>query len=117
MDGNNANNNANNAGNTNNNANSNQNAQNITGQNNNNANQPNNNSNGIDYNKIQEMIDGRNAKTEDSVLKSYFQKQGLSEDEMESAINAFKTQKANQANAQNKELSDAQASLQKIQSI
>ena len=114
MDGNNANNNANNAGNTNNNANSNQNAQNITGQNNN-ANQPNNNSNAIDYNKIQEMIDGRNAKTEDSVLKSYFQKQGLSEEEMESAINAFKTQKANQANAQNKELSDAQASLQKIQ--
>ena len=115
MDGNNANNNANNAGNTNNNANSNQNAQNITGQNNY-ANQPNNNSNAIDYNKIQKMIDGRNAKTEDSVLKSYFQKQGLSEEEMESAINAFKTQKANQANAQNKELSDAQASfLQKIQ--
>ena len=67
MDGdNNANNNANN--------NVNPNAQGTTGQQNNNANQPNNNSNGIDYNKIQEMIDGRNAKTEDSVLKSYFQK-------------------------------------------
>ena len=55
----------------NNNANSNQNAQNTTGQNNN-ANQPNNNSNGIDYNKIQEIIEGRNAKTEDSVLKPIF---------------------------------------------
>lgn len=98
----------------NNNANSNQNAQNTTGQNNN-ANQPNNNSNGIDYNKIQEIIEGRNAKTEDSVLKAYFQKQGLSPEEMESAINAFKTQKANQANAQNKELTDTQASLQKVQ--
>lgn len=98
----------------NNNANSNQNAQNTTGQNNN-ANQPNNNSNGIDYNKIQEIIEGRNAKTEDSVLKAYFQKQGLSSEEMESAINAFKTQKANQANAQNKELTDTQASLQKVQ--
>lgn len=108
MDGdNNANNNVNN--------NSNPNAQSTTGQQNNNANQPNNASNGIDYNKIQEMIDGRNAKTEDSVLKSYFQKQGLSAEEMESAINAFKTQKANQANAQNKELTDAQASLQKTQ--
>lgn len=105
MDGdNNANNNVNN--------NSNPNAQNATGQNNNNANQP---TNTIDYNKIQEMIDGRNAKTEDSILKSYFEKQGLSKDEMESAINAFKTQKANQANAQNKELSDTQASLQKVQ--
>lgn len=98
----------------NNNANSNQNAQNTTGQNNN-ANQPNNNSNGIDYNKIQEIIEGRNAKTEDSVLKAYFQKQGLTPEEMESAINAFKTQKANQANAQNKELTDTQASLQKVQ--
>lgn len=98
----------------NNNANSNQNAQNTTGQNNN-ANQPNNNSNGINYNKIQEIIEGRNAKTEDSVLKAYFQKQGLSPEEMESAINAFKTQKANQANAQNKELTDTQASLQKVQ--
>ena len=98
----------------NNNANSNQNAQNTTGQNNN-ANQPNNNSNGIDYNKIQEIIEGRNAKTEDSVLKAYFQKQGLSSEEMESAMNAFKTQKANQANAQNKELTDTQASLQKVQ--
>ncbi len=108
MDGdNNANNNANN--------NVNPNAQSTTGQQNNNANQPNNNSNAIDYNKIQEIIDGRNAKTEDSVLKSYFQKQGLSQEEIESAINTFKTQKANQANAQNKELTDAQASLQKSQ--
>lgn len=108
MDGdNNSNNNANN--------NVNPNAQGTTGQQNSNANQPNNNSNGIDYNKIQEMIDGRNAKTEDSVLKSYFQKQGLSQEEIESAINTFKTQKVNQANAQNKELTDAQASLQKSQ--
>ena len=69
------------------------NAQNTTGQTNQNAVQS---SNGvIDYAKIQEMIDGRNAKTEDSILKSYFEKQGLSKEEMESAINAFKTQKAN----------------------
>lgn len=110
MDGN----NTNNANNTNN-VNSNQNAQNTTGQSNNNANQNSNNSNGIDYTKIQEIIEGRNAKTEDSVLKAYFQKQGLSSEEMESAISAFKTQKANQANAQNKELTDAQESLQKTQ--
>ncbi len=95
----------------NNNANSNPNAQNTTGQNNN-TNQA---SNAIDYNKIQEMIDARNVKTEDSILKSYFHKQGLSAEEMESAISAFKTEKANQTNAQNKELSEVQASLQKIQ--
>ena len=91
--------------------NPNPNAQNTKGQNNNNtANQP---SATIDYNKIQEMIDGRNAKTEDSVLKSYFQKQGLSAEEMESAINTFKEQKAKQANAQNKELNEIQESLNK----
>ncbi len=84
-------------------------AQNTTGQNNNNANQP--SAGVIDYAKIQEMIDGRNAKTEDSILKSYFQKQGLSAEEMESAITAFKTQRENQANQQNKELSDTQNSL------
>ncbi|MFR8144753.1 MAG: hypothetical protein ACLU84_06730 [Clostridia bacterium] len=98
-----------------NNANPNPSAQNTTGQNNNNANQPTNTTNNIDYNKIQEMIEGRNAKTEDSILKSYFQKQGLSAEEMESAINTFKTQRENQNNAQNKELSNVQASLQKIQ--
>ena len=89
------------------------NAQNTTGQTNQNAVQS---SNGVvDYAKIQEMIDGRNAKTEDSILKSYFEKQGLSKEEMESAINAFKTQKANQAKAQDTELADTQASLKKVQ--
>lgn len=104
MEGNNANNNANSNPN---------NAQNTTGQQSNqNANQPSQNGGSIvDYAKIQEMIDGRNAKTEDSVLKSYFQKQGLSQEEMESAISAFKTQKENQANQQNKELTETQNSL------
>ena len=79
--------------------NQNNNAQNATGQNNN-ANQPNANTNtntnnaGIDYDKIQAIVDGRNAKTEDSILKSYFQQQGLSEEEMKTAIVDFKNNKA-----------------------
>ena len=74
--------------------NENNNAQNTSGQNNN-ANQTNNNTNqGIDYEKIQAIVDGRNAKTEDSILKSYFQQQGLSEDEMKTAIVDFKNNKA-----------------------
>ena len=48
---------------------------------------------GIDYDKIQGMIDSRNQRNEDSILKSYFQKQGLSEDEMNQAISTFKTQR------------------------
>lgn len=47
----------------------------------------------IDYDKIQGMIDSRNQRNEDSILKSYFQKQGLSEEEMNQAISSFKTQK------------------------
>lgn len=51
------------------------------------------NNNTIDYDKIQGMIDSRNQRNEDSILKSYFQKQGLSEDEMNQAISTFKSQK------------------------
>ena len=47
----------------------------------------------VDYDKIQGMIDSRNQKNEDAVLKSYFQKQGLSEDEMNTAIQSFKTKR------------------------
>lgn len=47
----------------------------------------------VDYDKIQGMIDSRNQRNEDAILKSYYQKQGLSEDEMNSAIQAFKAQK------------------------
>ncbi len=47
----------------------------------------------IDYDKIQGMIDSRNQRNEDSILKSYFQKQGLSEEEMNQAISTYKTQK------------------------
>lgn len=106
--------------NANNNANSNQNAQNTTGQNNNannsnnaNSNGANNNNSVIDYSKIEAIINGRNAKTEDSILKDYFQKQGLSADEVSNAINAYKEKKQATANAQNQELSDTQAKLEK----
>ena len=90
----------------NNNANSNLNAQNTTGQN--------NTQSAVDYNKIQEMIDSRNAKTEDSILKSYFQKQGLSEEEMKTAISSYKSQKESQANAQTKEQNQMQEKLATI---
>ena len=69
----------------------------------------------IDYDKIQKMIDGRNAKTENSVLKDYFTKQGLSEEEMQTAINDYKTQKENKATSQAKELTDMQTALKAAQ--
>ena len=48
----------------------------------------------IDYDKLAQLISGKQAATEDSLLKGYFKQQGLSQEEMEQAIAAFKQQKA-----------------------
>lgn len=48
----------------------------------------------IDYGKIQQMLDGTLKAKEDTALKAYFKQQGLSQQEAESAIAAFKQQKA-----------------------
>ena len=48
----------------------------------------------IDYAKIQQMLDGTLAAKEDTALKAYFKQQGLSQQEVEQAIAAFKRQKA-----------------------
>lgn len=48
----------------------------------------------IDYAKIQQMLDGTLAAKEDTALKSYFKQQGLSQQEAEQAMAAFKQQKA-----------------------
>lgn len=48
----------------------------------------------IDYGKIQQMLDGTLAAKEDTALKAYFKQQGLSQQEVEQVIAAFKQQKA-----------------------
>ena len=48
----------------------------------------------IDYAKIQQMLEGTLAAKEDTALKAYFKQQGLSQEEVEQAIAAFKQQKA-----------------------
>lgn len=48
----------------------------------------------IDYAKIQQMLKGTLAAKEDTALKAYFKQQGLSQEEVEQAIAAFKQQKA-----------------------
>lgn len=48
----------------------------------------------FDYDKLASLIAGKQTVTEDTVLKSYFKQQGLSEDEMKQAINSFKETKA-----------------------
>lgn len=48
----------------------------------------------FDYEKLASIISGKQSVTEDTVLKNYFKQQGLSPEEMTTAINAFKEQKA-----------------------
>lgn len=68
----------------------------------------------FDYEKLASIISGRQNVAEKGILKNYFKQQGLSQEEMASAISAFKEQKAkntpdpvalkNQLDAANKEL-------------
>lgn len=70
----------------------------------------------IDYTKIQQMLEGTLAAKEDTALKAYFKQQGLSQEEMEQAIAAFKQQKAAQqpdVGALQTQLAQAQAAAQK----
>ena len=56
--------------------------------------EPNATSPTFDYDKLAEIITGKQNVTEDTVLKSYFKQQGLSADEMTQAIKAYKETKA-----------------------
>lgn len=72
----------------------------------------------FDYEKLAGLIAGKTSVTEDTVLKSYFKQQGLSQEEMSQAIQAFKAQKAaNQpdAGALQTQAAQAQAAAQKAQ--
>lgn len=72
----------------------------------------------IDYNKIQTMLEGTLSAKEDTALKAYFKQQGLSQQEVEQAIAAFKSQKASQqpdVNALQTQAAQAQAAAQQAQ--
>ena len=49
---------------------------------------------GIDYDKLAQIIEGRTKAAEESAMKGYFKQQGLTQEEVEKAINAFKEEKA-----------------------
>lgn len=50
----------------------------------------------IDYDKIAQLIQGKQSVAEESVLKGYFKQQGLSKEEAEQAMASFKQQQAAQ---------------------
>lgn len=69
----------------------------------------------IDYDKIAQLIQGKQSVAEESVLKGYFKQQGLSKEEAEQAMASFKQQQAAQqpdVNALQTQAAQAQAMAQ-----
>ena len=71
--------------------------------------------NGIDYDKIQAMIDKGVQQKENAILKSYFEQQGMNEENIKSAIGDWKAKKQTQAQEQTQayaKLEEANKALQ-----
>lgn len=72
----------------------------------------------FDYEKLASLIAGKQSVTEESVLKGYFKQQGLSKEQMDQAIAAFKQQQAANTpdvNAMQTQLSQTQSALKQEQ--
>lgn len=70
---------------------------------------------GVDYDKIQAMIDKGTTQKENAILKSYFEQQGMSEDDVKSAIGDWKSRKQTQAQAQTDSFNKLQESNKALQ--
>ena len=70
---------------------------------------------GVDYDKIQAMIDKGTTQKENAILKSYFEQQGMSEDDVKSAISDWKSRKQTQAQAQADSFNKLQESNKALQ--
>ena len=81
----------------------------------NNNQQSNSGNNGIDYDKIQSMIDKGVQQKENAILKSYFEQQGMSEDEVKSAIGDWKAKKQSQATEKDNAFTQAQEQNKALQ--
>lgn len=67
----------------------------------------------FDYDKLAGLINGKQAVTEDTILKSFFKQQGLSQEEMNQAITAFKAEKARN----NPDVTAIQSQLSQMQAL
>lgn len=56
----------------------------------------------IDYSKIEAMINKGVQQKESAILKSYFEQQGMTEEEVKTAVSDYKANKAKSADEQNK---------------
>ena len=70
---------------------------------------------GVDYDKIQAMIDKGTTQKENAILKSYFEQQGMSEDDVKTAISDWKSRKQTQAQAQTDSFNKLKESYKALQ--
>lgn len=72
----------------------------------------------FDYDKLANMIAGKQTATEESVLRGYFKQQGLTKEQADQAISSFKQQQAANTpdvTAMQSQLTQAQSAMQRAQ--
>jgi hypothetical protein len=81
----------------------------------NNTGSNNNTNSNIDYGKLEEIINKGINQKENSILKSYFQQQGLNEDEMKEAITNFKNSRKSEEEKNNKDFENLNNNYSNLQ--
>ena len=68
----------------------------------------------IDYSKIEAMISKGTQQKESAILKSYFEQQGMTEEEVKSAITSYKAEQGRKANEQKNAFEAMKAENEKL---
>ena len=68
----------------------------------------------IDYGKIEAMINKGTQQKENAILKSFFEQQGMTEDEVKSAVAEYRTNKQKQADEQKNAYANMQAENEQL---
>ena len=68
----------------------------------------------IDYGKIEAMINKGSQQKENAILKSYFEQQGMTEDEVKSAVAEYRANKQKQADEQKTAYANMQAENEQL---
>ena len=68
----------------------------------------------IDYGKLEAMINKGSQQKENAILKSFFEQQGMTEDEVKSAISSYKAEQGKKAEEQKNAYANMQAENEKL---
>ena len=68
----------------------------------------------IDYSKIEAMINKGTQQKENAILKSFFEQQGMTEDEVKSAISSYKAEQGKKAEEQKNAYANMQAENEQL---